>query len=383
MLLTSVTLLFFHFISFLILLIYISLILFYYFKFRNSNSIKIESIDSKKFVSVIIVGRNEASHIKSLINSIIANNYPDELFEIIYIDDFSTDDSINVLKNIDSNNLKIHELKEVDIPENLNNYKKTALKYAVSLTNGEIIIQTDADTVVGEDWIISHVSCYENEKINFVTGPVFFKSNNTAIELFQKYDFIATMGVTCASIDSKLHYMANGANMSFRKKVFNDFQGNEFASGDDMFLIQDVAYRYPNSVMFLKNNESKVYTYPESNISDFIRQRLRWATKTNSYKNSSLKFVIMITFLINFIVLVNLIMILFLGLGHLYFTVFLIITKLIVDFTFTSSVAKYFKEEVKGINLVMALLRYPIYIVSIGVISNFSKKYIWKEREVK
>jgi len=372
----------FHFISLFILSLYVLLMLFYKYHWQQTNTVKLISKTPRKFVSIVIVGRNEAKNIENLIKSICSNDYPKSQFEIIYIDDFSTDSSIKILKENNCENLKIHELKEVVGSKRINNYKKTAIRFAISLAKGDIILQTDADTIVGANWILSHISCY-NENTNFVAAPVLFKSNNNLIEQFQKYDFITTMGVTCAGISSKLHFMANGANMSYRKEVFSDFDDNRFASGDDMFLIQNVAKKYSDSVVFLKNKEAIVYTYPESNIKDFFKQRLRWATKTDSYQDISLKLIVIFIFLINFIIISNIFLIPFFTIEQLYFSVTIIIIKLIVDFSFIFKLTKYFNEDLNILNLITTLLQYPFYIITIGTMSLFIKKYEWKGRIVK
>ena len=50
--------------------------------------------------SIIIPARNEAANIKKCVDSILAQAYPSEFFEIIVIDDFSEDDTASIVKAI-------------------------------------------------------------------------------------------------------------------------------------------------------------------------------------------------------------------------------------------------------------------------------------------
>jgi len=370
----------FQIISLFVLAFYISLILFYWFYWTPKD--KIISEKNNPFISVVIIGRNESKNLLNCINSILDNNYPKSSFEIIYIDDFSTDNSLELLESVEQKNFQYYELKDFVDENKINNYKKKAIETAVSKAKGEIILQTDADTFVGKNWLLAHANKYADKKINFVTGPVFITADNSSLQQFQKYDFITTMGVTCAGINSDLHYMANGANMSYRKNVFEPTD-SDYASGDDMFLVQKIAEKFPGSVSFLKNKEAVVCTFPEKTIADFIRQRLRWATKTKGYKNSSMKFVVGMVFFTNLIVLANIIMIFFCGWYQVYFTVILVLSKLLIDIIFIKSISRFFNEKIEYKYLIPSLLRYPVYIVFIGVLSLIKSKYQWKSRTVK
>ena len=58
-------------------------------------------------LSIIIPARNEAANIENCINSILANNYPTHLLEIIVVDDHSEDETASLVKKYESQNVKI------------------------------------------------------------------------------------------------------------------------------------------------------------------------------------------------------------------------------------------------------------------------------------
>ena len=76
-------------------------------------------------VSVIIPARNEAKGIRACLESILAQDYPKALLEVIVINDHSTDDTAAIVQNmaLQYPNLRIEDLQVDDI----NSYKKAAL----------------------------------------------------------------------------------------------------------------------------------------------------------------------------------------------------------------------------------------------------------------
>ena len=49
------------------------------------------------FISVIIPARNESRNIRACIGSILAQEYPRELYEVIVVDDHSTDNTAEIV----------------------------------------------------------------------------------------------------------------------------------------------------------------------------------------------------------------------------------------------------------------------------------------------
>ena len=68
----------------------------------------------KSKFSVIIPARNEADNIESCITGILAQNYPSHLFEIIVVDDFSEDETAQIVLKIATqhNNVRLLQLKD-------------------------------------------------------------------------------------------------------------------------------------------------------------------------------------------------------------------------------------------------------------------------------
>ena len=374
--------------TFCLIVVFIYIFLIFYLNF-HWNKLQIQDIATKQnnlpFVSIIIIGRNEEQNIKNCINSIAANNFPKEKYEIIYIDDESEDNSIEILKSIEIENFKYFKFSDIaGLPET-QNHKKEAIKAALSIANGDIILQTDADTVMGENRIYLHAIQYnKNDGPELVTAPVLYIENHNFISRFQYYDLLTTMGITAAGISSKMFFMANGANMSYRKKIFQaDTVNSKYASGDDMFLIQQIAAKNPSNVMFLKDKNAVVYTFPEKTLTGFIRQRLRWASKTKGYKDRNLQLLVSFVFIVNLLVLINFALIFFLNASQLIFFLILFLIKSLVDSYFIFNISRFFGKKINCGYLILSLLAYPVYLTFIGIAGLFTTKYKWKGRMVR
>ena len=53
-----------------------------------------------EFISIIIPFRNESKNLPGNLKGLISQNYPKDKYEIIYVNDSSTDDSVEVLKKL-------------------------------------------------------------------------------------------------------------------------------------------------------------------------------------------------------------------------------------------------------------------------------------------
>src|SRR5438045_4333465 len=101
--------------------------------------------NGKTFISVIVPARNEEENIRACLESIINQSYPKHLFEVIVVDDFSTDKTAGIVRTFADKNVTLISLKDFTEEGNLNSYKKKAIEIAISKARGELIVTTDAD----------------------------------------------------------------------------------------------------------------------------------------------------------------------------------------------------------------------------------------------
>ncbi len=352
-------------------------------------------------ISVIIPARNEAEFISACLDSICRQSYPKDLFEVLVVDDHSTDDTAAIIKNYEANNVKIISLKEF-VNTDLNSYKKKAIEIAIQQSTGELIVTTDADCVVQQNWLQTIAAFYEEYQPAFIAAPVVLLPSLAGeglrvrfIVFLQGLDFMTLQGITGASVHKKIHSMCNGANLAYNKKAFEEVGGfagiDTIASGDDMLLMHKIYMRYPDQVMFLKSKDAIVYTAPVNSITEFFNQRIRWASKADKYDDKRIFAVLLLVYLINVILLFMPILMLFnpekLSIFNYQSSIInlwllLLLLKTITELVFLYPVAKFFGKQSM---LWMFPLMQPfhiIYTVIAGWLGKFGS-YSWKERKVK
>jgi len=338
------------------------------------------------YLSVIIPCRNEEQHIGLLIQSILKQTYPTRLYEIIVVDDFSTDNTVEVVNNFDLPNIKVISLKdEFEENDTINSYKKRAIERAIERAKGELIITTDADCIVQANWLKTIASFYETHQPAMIVMPVSICPTSSFIQVFQSLDFICLQGITGASVYKKLHGMCNGANLAYTKIAFNQVNGfatiDDIASGDDMMLLQKMARSNVGEIMYMKSKDVIVETLPVNNVRDFLQQRIRWASKADKYQDKSLFPVLLLVYLINLGLLATFLIGFF---YPLFLTAFFIclIAKISFELYFLYPVADFFNQ--KKLLLFFPFLQpvHIVYTIVAGWLGKFST-YQWKGRLVR
>ncbi|CAF3786738.1 unnamed protein product [Rotaria sp. Silwood1] len=334
---------------------------------------------------IIIPARNEENNIAKCLNTIVAQNYPKELFEVIVINDHSTDKTLEIIEDFANRfqNIKLINLKDELLNKPLNAYKKKAIEIAINKANGNWIVTTDADCEVQQNWLLHFDDYIEHTNSLFVAAPVIFSNNKTIVSQFQYIDFMALQAATAATVSVSLHCMCNGANLAYEKNTFFEVGGfkgiDNIASGDDMLLMNKIKLKHKDKIGYLFCKESIVTTLPMPTWKSFINQRIRWASKADKYDDKSLLPVLLMVYLFN----LSLVTMFFWGVINskilLCFFVFFLI-KTLVEWTFIKPASLFFGK----IRLLQFTLLQPlhiIYIVVAGWLGKFGT-YKWKDRKV-
>ncbi|MFY0603096.1 MAG: glycosyltransferase [Flavobacteriaceae bacterium] len=338
--------------------------------------------------TVIIPFRNEAKNLPLLLDSIKKLNYPKEYVEFIFVDDDSSDNSVRIIedsfKKTDLNSVlpTIHIIKNKRVS---NSPKKDAIQTAIELATHEWIITTDADCMLPKNWLNSYNIFIQQNTAVMIAGPVKYQINHTLLEKFQLAEFHTLQAATIGSFGIKKPMMCNGANLAYTKTAFyavNGFEGNNtIASGDDVFLFEKMHQQYTNEVHFLKSVEALVTTFPAKSWKGFIEQRIRWASKATNYQLIHTKFVGVLVFLMNLVIVISSFLFLF---GKLSLLVFIIsfTIKILID-SFLLQKFNFFFEKEKRIKIdVVNGIVYPFLSVFI-VLLTICTGYTWKGRHFK
>lgn len=299
------------------------------------------------------------------------------------MDDHSEDDTWSIAKSLHIENLRVLRLEEYDLSDFSGKYKKAGQYHSIMEAKYDNILQTDADCEVPISWIKAMIQALDQS--DMCTSSIQLKGPNTFLSKWQSFDSIGTMLLTHAGIESGLWYSANAANMAFKKELYLQyFADNEMschASGDDIFLI-NWTKQNDFDVKFVQSKDSLVATSVEPSLRDLFQQRLRWATKTNSYDSNGLKWLMGSLFLFHLAVVVSFVLFV-LGVSDFKMICLLLLcAKWLGDTIVLLTASGHFNSTYNILLSPLYSIVHTIYVVMTGLAGLFLKNYHWKGRRV-
>lgn len=314
-------------------------------------------------VSVLIAARNEEKNIEKLLESLKKQSFPKELFEVIIVNDHSTDNTDEIINDF------INKNKELDVK--LLKAEKTGKKHAISqalhTAINELVIVTDADCVLNDLWIESIVGFYQEEKCKMILAPVLLSPAENLFEKMQVLEHLSLIGSTAGSASIGFPVMCNGANMAYERKAALEVEkfrkDFDIPSGDDMFLLEQFVKCYGhNNVKFLLSKSAVVKTKTCKTIKDFFRQRRRWVSKTKSYTSWKVIVTAFIVLFFNLSIISLLVSAFFVpALWSIY--ILLTLLKFFIDFPLLKNITNFMNQG-SLLKWVLPLeIIYPFYVV--------------------
>jgi len=332
-------------------------------------------------VSILVAARNEAENIETVIRDIFNQSYSEDLLELIVIDDHSEDETHSIAESLKAEFSNLKVLKNQD-----GEGKKPALQSGIREAKFETIATIDADCRVPSEWLISMTSHWIKDQTKMLLGPIVFQPNQTVLQQSQAMEMLAIMGLTGGFASHQKPIMANGANLFFDKKSFEQVGGyvsSENPSGDDVFTMLQFNEKWPESVRFVKHYEAAVLTKPEATFSAFWQQRKRWLSKKGGYSNLLVKGTAVITYLANAAAFVSFIAII-VALGS-YWTdrlMWILFIKTLLDLILTRTVSRDIQPHCGIANILVTEIFVVVYVTFLGIFGNV-RNYVWKGRTIK
>ncbi|MBA4388854.1 MAG: poly-beta-1,6 N-acetyl-D-glucosamine synthase [Verrucomicrobia bacterium] len=221
-------------------------------------------------VSVLIPCHNEGKCIRETIEHMVLLEYPE--YEVIVIDDGSSDDTLEVLKDCARKNEKV---RVISLAENQG--KATALKMGLLASRHEYLVCVDADAFLDKlalRWIMWHFVKFP--RVGAVTGNPRIRNRTSLLGKIQvgEYSTIIGMIKRTQRIMGKV-FTISGVTAAFRKRALLE-------SGlwsDDMVTEDiDVSWKLQSHFWDIRFEEKALcwILTPES-LTGLWHQRLRWA----------------------------------------------------------------------------------------------------------
>jgi cellulose synthase/poly-beta-1,6-N-acetylglucosamine synthase-like glycosyltransferase len=236
--------------------------------------------DFEPTVTVVIPMFNEGEAIKETLQSLLASEYPSHKFQIVCVDDCSTDNSYEIAREIARNSggkLKV-------IRNRVNLGKRRSINRAVRSAESEIIVSVDSDVVVDANAIKELTRRFTDDRIAAVGGWVDVRNKHEnwltrmqVIKYWYGYHFLKNLEwgfrrVMCLS----------GCLTAYRRKVLVELEpvledrsilGVAIKYGEDRFLTRQIIKAGYLTTM---THAARCRTFVPNTLQSYFSQQLRW-----------------------------------------------------------------------------------------------------------
>lgn len=244
------------------------------------------STPQEQGVSVVVAANNELENLKKLLPKLIKQDY--NLFEIIIVDDRSSDGSFEFLLESTAkyNNLKV--LTVSDLPNHLD-AKKYAITLGIKSATYDQILLTDADCEpASSKWIASFAQAWSN-KSSFILGFSPYQKQPGLLNYFIRFETLLTGIQYLSAAALGKPYMGVGRNLCYSKSLFlanKGFHGiQNIRGGDDDIFVNK--YANGSNTKVLLNEESNTYSIPKKNVKKYFIQKTRHLSVGKYYSSKS------------------------------------------------------------------------------------------------
>ena len=223
----------------------------------------------KPMVSILVPCYNEEKVLKASLESLIAQTYP--RYEIIVIDDGSSDDTYLLAKNMefDNGNVSLRAFTKQ------NAGKAHALNFGIEKARGELFLAVDADSKLSDDSVELMADYFQDPKIGAVAGSVYVTNTDNLWTKLQALEYI--QGLNLVRNGQALFKLVNiipGPIGMFRKdavKSIGKYTDDTYAEDCDLTLrLIEAGYKIDYEIDAISYTEA-----PES-LLDLLKQRYRW-----------------------------------------------------------------------------------------------------------
>ena len=212
-------------------------------------------------VSIIIPVYNEERILGACLSSITEISYPISQYEVLIVNDGSTDKSAEIARSF------IEENQNMRLLSKKNGGKGSAQNHGLEHAKGKYILITDADAIVEKEWLSKMV---ENlDKFDLVLGSCYAKDPKTWLEKIQNAHYLIKFKYGGAKGIPTI-----GANNGFRKDIVDEIgrfdETKTSVTGDFIRRAKE------KNLKIHYDPDIVVYTKCTSNILGFLKQKLRW-----------------------------------------------------------------------------------------------------------
>ena len=257
----------------------------FYFLFTNFSfsTPKEKSPAETYWVSLIVCAKNEAENLQKHIPHWQQQEYSN--FEIILINDASTDDTLEIMESFAKEDPRI-QVVDVENNEAFWGNKKYALTLGIKKARSKRMIFTDADCTPSSDQWISEMTSHFSVEKQLVLGYGGYQKTSGLLNALIRYETLVTALQYFSYAKIGMPYMGVGRNLGYTSSLYYDNNGFmshiKVASGDDDLFVNEAATSKNTAICISKN--AFTYSVPKKSWSDWFLQKRRHVTTSKLYK---------------------------------------------------------------------------------------------------
>ncbi|MBR9920430.1 MAG: glycosyltransferase [Bacteroidetes bacterium] len=234
-------------------------------------------------VSVIICARNERENLQKNLPFILSQSHP--VFEVIVVDDNSTDGSRILLEQLSQ---KHTQLRVVD-PGETRAGKKDALASGIQAAQYPYLLLTDADCRPASAFWITEMCAPFGEGADLVLGYAPFYPERGVLNRWQRFEAWHTAILYLSAARWGQPYMGVGRNLAYRKSMFEAEGGFEshadLASGDDDLFVNGLMDKNLRVCISIRR-KAWMYSRAKKSWSSWRRQKQRHLSTGIRYRRA-------------------------------------------------------------------------------------------------
>ncbi len=234
-------------------------------------------------VTIMVPAHNEAIVIKKTMEALLKFDYPRDKFEIIVINDNSSDNSAEVLKEIQMSNPN-HKIVVINTDNIVGGKgKSNALNIALSIAVGSVIAVYDADNTPEKQALkILVENLMADEKLGAVIGK--FRTRNKYASLLTRFVNIETLAYQCMNQAGRYFFFRlctiPGTNYVIRRDLIDKMGGWDVNALAEDTEISFRLYRMGYHIKFMPL--AVTWEQEPQMVKQWFKQRTRWV-KGNLY----------------------------------------------------------------------------------------------------
>ncbi len=171
-------------------------------------------------VTVMVVAHNEEKVIEKKLKNLLEINYPNEKLNYIVASDHSTDKTNVIVKNFikshSQTNICLYEVKE-------RKGKTNAQNEAQKIVNSEMLVMTDANSMLDKNSVMELVAAFADENISYVSGRLMYHNANVGVSEMESTYWDADTKLRNIESDIQTITAGNGALYACRNSEYHDF----------------------------------------------------------------------------------------------------------------------------------------------------------------